>query len=73
LLNAFNQTATISCTNKCELDEIAFCISRDNQTGLPGQSIPCPIGAQTSSDTCQKARCEYVYIPARSPSKDTDA
>jgi hypothetical protein len=42
-----------------------MCINRDDQTGLPNQLIQCPIGARITSDSCEKARCKYVFIPLR--------
>lgn len=38
-------------------------MGRDDQTGLPNQLIPCPLGARNASDSCKKSRCEYVIIP----------
>jgi hypothetical protein len=46
-----------------------MCMDRDDYTGLPNQLIACPAGARYASDSCQKARCEYVFIPLRNPSK----
>lgn len=63
LIKAFNQTAIINCNSKCELDELQLCVNRDDQTGLPKQLIQCPLGATITSDSCQKAQCEYVLIP----------
>jgi hypothetical protein len=42
-----------------------MCVSRDHRTGLPNKPVPCPLGARNTSDTCKKARCEYVFIPLR--------
>jgi hypothetical protein len=42
-----------------------MCIDRDVGTGLPNQLITCPLGARYASDSCKKARCEYVFIPLR--------
>jgi hypothetical protein len=49
-------------------------MSRDHRTGLPNKLIPCPLGARNTSDSCKKARCEYVFIPLRdkSPINNTD-
>lgn len=38
-------------------------MGRDDQTGLPNQPIPCPLGARHTSDSCEKAHCAYVSIP----------
>jgi hypothetical protein len=65
-----NQTAIINCNSKCELEEIQMCMNRDDQTGLPKQLIQCPIGARITSDSCEKARCKYVFIPLRNPSPE---
>jgi len=42
-------------------------MDRDIDTGLPNQLIQCPPGARYASDSCKKARCEYVFIPLRNP------
>ena len=42
-----------------------MCMGRDHRTGLPNKLMPCPLGARNTSDTCKKARCEYVFIPTR--------
>jgi hypothetical protein len=42
-----------------------MCMGRDHRTGLPNKLMPCPLGARHTSDSCQKSRCEYVYIPLR--------
>jgi hypothetical protein len=47
-------------------------MNRDDQTGLPTQLIQCPIGARITSDSCEKARCKYVYIPLRSHPREND-
>ena len=65
-----NQTAIINCNSKCELEEVWMCVNRNEQTGLPTELIPCPLGARNTSDSCRKARCEYVYIPLRTQDKD---
>ncbi|UJR32000.1 hypothetical protein I4U23_019470 [Adineta vaga] len=75
LISLLNQTAIINCNNRCELEEVWMCMSRQYHTGLPNQLIPCPLGAFHTSDSCQKSRCEYVYIPLRKKSpfpKDID-
>lgn len=46
-------------------------MSRDDQTGLPNQLIPCPAGARNASNSCKKARCEYVLIPLSKPTTTT--
>jgi hypothetical protein len=46
-----------------------MCMNRDDHTGLPNQLIPCPLGARYASDSCKKARCEYVFIPLRNPNR----
>ena len=38
-------------------------MGRDEQTGLPNNPIRCPEGARNVSDSCRKAKCEYVIIP----------
>ncbi|CAF3653075.1 unnamed protein product [Adineta steineri] len=65
LLTIFNQTAIINCNSKCELEEIWMCMNRDDDSGLPNRLITCPPGARNASDSCRKARCEYVFIPLR--------
>ncbi|CAF1117577.1 unnamed protein product [Rotaria sordida] len=65
LISMLNQTAIINCNSKCELEEIWICINRNHHTGLPNESISCPLGARNTSDSCKKARCEYVFIPLR--------
>jgi hypothetical protein len=44
-------------------------MDRDDQSGLPKQLIQCPTGARITSDSCKKARCEYVFIPLRDENK----
>ena len=61
----FNQTSIINCNSKCELEEVWMCIERNNDTGLPNQLISCPLGARMTSNSCQKAQCEYVFVPLR--------
>ncbi|CAF2098977.1 unnamed protein product [Rotaria magnacalcarata] len=65
LISMLNQTSIINCNSKCELEELWICIDRDQNTGLPNKLIPCPLGARNTSDSCRKARCEYVSIPRR--------
>ncbi|CAF3518559.1 unnamed protein product [Rotaria socialis] len=65
LISMLNQTSIINCNSKCELEELQICIDRDQNTGLPNKLIPCPLGARNTSDSCRKARCEYVSIPLR--------
>jgi len=65
LVSVLNQTAIINCNSRCELEEVWMCMSREHRTGLPNKLIPCPSGARNTSDTCKKARCEYVFIPLR--------
>lgn len=67
LLTMLNQTAIVSCNSKCELEELWLCLGRDDQTGYPTAPIPCPFGARNTSDSCRKARCEYVSLPIRTP------
>jgi hypothetical protein len=43
-------------------------MGRDHRTGLPNKLITCPLGARNTSDSCKKARCEYVFIPLRNKS-----
>jgi len=65
LVSALNQTAIINCNSKCELEEVWMCMGRDHRTGLPNKLISCPLGARNTSDSCKKARCEYVFVPLR--------
>jgi hypothetical protein len=44
-------------------------MGRNHHTGLPNKLIPCPLGARITSDSCKKARCEYVFIPLRNKSQ----
>lgn len=44
-------------------------MGRDYQTGLPNKLISCPLGARLQSDSCKKARCEYVFVPLRNKSQ----
>ena len=60
-----NQTSIINCNSKCELEEVWMCIDRDGDTGLPNKLISCPLGARMTSNSCQKAQCEYVVVPLR--------
>ena len=64
-----NQTTIINCNSKCELEEVWMCMGRDRRTGLPNKLMPCPLGARNTSDSCKKARCEYVFIPLRNRSQ----
>lgn len=66
LLEMFNQTATVSCNSKCQLEELALCFGRDESTGYPTHPIPCPLGARNTSDSCAKSHCELLSIPKRS-------
>ncbi len=47
-----------------------MCMNRDNQSGLPIELIKCPTGAREASDSCKKARCEYVFIPLRNQNRE---
>ncbi|CAF1384808.1 unnamed protein product [Adineta ricciae] len=69
LVAMLNQTAIINCNSKCELEEVWMCMDRDETTGLPTRLIPCPSGARNTSDSCKKARCEYVFVPLRNQSQ----
>ncbi|CAF1366565.1 unnamed protein product [Didymodactylos carnosus] len=63
LYERFNNTVIVNCKPNCNLDELWLCFYRDHTTGLPTHPVQCPPGARNQSDTCKKARCEYVYIP----------
>ncbi len=68
-MSLLNQTSIINCNSKCELEELWMCMGRDHRTGLPNKLITCPLGARNTSDSCKKARCEYVFIPLRNRSQ----